>query len=145
MSFPVPIPMVRCHLDGVDEDPARALRFVPAAEFELWRYFMETRHGRKVAVDEVSVWVPETAQRWSDDIEPDLLEPVLRIDFEKPGPNGSMVPVQRFFPAETYPEARAALLTHFDPRCRWTVAATPGYFVPAACARVLRQTAALSA
>jgi hypothetical protein len=39
--------------------------------------------------------------------------------------------VERFLPAHTYPEARAALLSHFDSRHRG-VTATAGYFVPAA-------------
>ena len=127
---PVSIPMVRCHLDGSGEDPARDVRYVPAAEFELWRHLMETRHLRSVTVDEVSVWVAETPAIWGAAFDADVLRPVLRLRFEKPGPQGAMVPVERFFPAETYPEAKAALLAHFDPRCRWSVEATPGYFVP---------------
>jgi len=126
-----PIPMVRCHLDGGEDRPAREARYVPAAEFELWRHFMETRHRRTVTVDEVSVWIAETPRGWLGEMDADLLAPVLRIEFEKPGPQGNSVPVVRYFPAETYPEAKAALLAHFDPRCRWSVRATPGYFVPA--------------
>ena len=129
------IPMVRCHLDGSDEDPSRELRYIPAAEFDLWRHLMETKHFRIVTVDEVSVWVPETPEVKADGLDVDALQPVLRIRFEKPGPYGSVIPVERFFPAETYPEAKAALLAHFDPRCRWSVEATPGYFVPAASLR----------
>jgi hypothetical protein len=132
MKLGTPIPMVRCHLDGGEEDPAREVRYIPAAEFELWRHFMETKHSRVVTVDEVSIWVPDGPAVWDDDIDADVLLPVLRIQFEKPGPEGILVPVVRFFPAETYPEARSALLAHFDPRCRWSVSATPGYFVPAA-------------
>jgi len=41
----------------------------------------------------------------------------------------TLVPVVRFFPTETYPQAKAALLAHFDPRCRWSVDASPGYFI----------------
>jgi hypothetical protein len=130
MTVETPIPMVRCHLDG--DDPVREMRYVPAAEFELWRYFMETKHSRVVTVDEVSVWVAETPDVWDEDLDADALHPVLRIRFEKPGPQGTVIPVVRFFPAETYPQAKAALLGHFDPRCRWSVTATPGYFVPAA-------------
>ncbi|HUG54231.1 MAG TPA: hypothetical protein VMR21_11545 [Vicinamibacteria bacterium] len=131
-----PIPMVRCHLDGAEDDPARELRYVPAAEFELWRFFMQTKHQRTVTVEEVSVWVPEGPGIWDERLDADALAPVLRIRFEKPGPDGSVIPVERFFPAETYPQARAALLAHFDPRCRWSVVATPGYFVPAHSARL---------
>jgi len=122
--------MVRCHLDAGQD--TRQARFVPAAEFELWRHLMETRHLRAVTVDEVSVWVPEAPGAWDSSLDAEALHPVLRIRFEKPGPQGTMVPVERYFPAETYPEAKAALLAHFDPRCRWSVEATPGYFVPAA-------------
>lgn len=127
--------MVRCHLDGGEEYPALEVRYVPAAEFELWRHFMETKHRRVVTVDEVSVWVAETPEMWDEDLDAEALHPVLRLCFEKPGPQGTMIPVERFFPAETYPEAKAALLAHFDPRCRWTIEATPGYFVPAATRR----------
>ncbi len=124
-----PVPMVRCHLDAGQD--LREARFVPAVEFELWRHLMETRHLRAVTVDEVSVWVAETPAAWDSGLDADELQPVLRLRFEKPGPQGTMVPVERYFPAETYPEAKAALLAHFDPRCRWSVQATPGYFVPA--------------
>jgi hypothetical protein len=123
--------MVRCHLGGGDDDPALALRYVPAAEFELWRHFMETRHARTVTVEGVSVWVPETPGAWSADLDPEALEPVLRVRFEKPGPHGMVVPVERFLPAETYPKAKAALLAHIDPRCAENLVATPGYFVAA--------------
>jgi hypothetical protein len=123
--------MVRCHLDGVEEDPARALRYIPAEDFDLWRHLMETRHRRTVTVAEVSVWIAD-GDACLAHIDAEGLEPVLRLRFEKPGPEGVLVPVERFFAAETYPEAKAALLAHFDPRCRWTIMATPGYFVPAA-------------
>jgi len=130
MTAEQPVAMVRCHLDG--GDPALDVRYVPAAEFDLWSYFMETKHSRAVTVDEVSIWVPEKKHAWDDAIDADALHAVLRIQFEKPGPQGTIIPVVRFFAAETYAEARAALLAHFDPRCRWSEAATPGYFVPAA-------------
>lgn len=135
MSADCKVAMVRCHLKGADDDTALALRYIPAAEFELWRHFMETRHERTVTVDEVSVWVPETPDVWSEDLDAEALEPVLRVRFEKPGPQGTVVLVERFLPAETYPKAKAALLAHFDPRCGGSVEATPGYFVPAACIR----------
>src|SRR4051812_33938321 len=115
MSADSRVPMVRCHLEGGD-DPALALRYIPAAEFELWRHFMETRHARVVTVEEVSVWMPETPDAWREELDPDALHPVLRIRFEKQGPKGMVVPIERFLPAETYPQAKAALLAHADPR-----------------------------
>jgi hypothetical protein len=124
--------MVRCHLDGPEGCSPRATRYIPAAEFDLWRYFMETKHSRVVTVSAVSVWMPEAPGILDGEIDPDALEPVLRVRFEKPGPEGILVPVVRFFPTETYPQAKAALLAHFDPRCRWSVQASPGYFVAAA-------------
>jgi hypothetical protein len=124
--------MVRCHLDGSEDNPARDLRFIPAAEFDLWRHFMETRHVRMVTVDEVSIWMPDTLELLEDEIDADAMEPVLRVRFEKPRGEGLSVPVERFFPTETYPEAKDALLAHFDPRCRESVQATPGYFVASA-------------
>jgi hypothetical protein len=131
MSADSKVPMVRCHLEGGDDDPALALRYIPAAEFELWRHFMETRYARTVTVEDVSVWVPETPEVWSADLDAEALQPVLRVRFEKPGPEGMVVPVERFLAAETYPTARAALLAHAGPRGPEDLETTPGYFVPA--------------
>jgi hypothetical protein len=128
MSADSKVPMVRCHLEGGD-DPALALRYIPAAEFELWRHFMETRYARTVTVEEFSVWVPETPDAWDESLDPEVLQPVLRVRFAKPGPHGMVVPVERFLPAETYPKAKAALLAHADPRCAEDLEATPGYFL----------------
>lgn len=131
MSRAEPIPIVRCHL-GPCDDPAQALRYVRLAEFELWRYMMETRHGRVVLVEDVSLWVPEDAALLTAEIaDPELCEAVVRIRFDVPGTHGVPVPVERFLPAQTYPEAQAALLSHFESRYRG-VTATAGYFVPAA-------------
>ena len=121
--------MVRCRLDASPDKSE--LRYIPAAEFDLWRHLMESKHCRPVTVEEVSVWVPEKPEVWDDGIDADRLEAVVRVRFEKPGPQGTVVPVIRYFPTETYPEARAALLAHFDLRCRWSVEVTPGYFVSA--------------
>src|SRR6266581_1217571 len=104
------VPMVRCRLDG-DESVA-TLRYIPLAEFELWRHLMETKHGRSIAVEQVSLWVPEETAWWNSGYGADDLEPVLRVSFERPGSNGVPVPVERFFPAETYPRAQEALLAH---------------------------------
>ena len=123
--------MVRCHL-GPGEDPAQTLRYVRLVEFELWRFMMETRHRRVVIVEEASLWVPEDASLLTSSIgDPELCEAVVRIQFEVPGAHGFPVPVERFLPAETFPEAQAALLSHFASAYRG-VTATAGYFVPAA-------------
>src|SRR4051812_45892074 len=115
MSMVTPVPLVRCRLVGEEGqgESAQDLRYVPAAEFELWRHYMETKHARPVAVEEVSVWVPETPRVWDDHFDADAPEPVVRVRFEKPGIGGVMVPVERFFPAETFPMAKAALLAHY--------------------------------
>jgi len=120
--------MVRCRLDGAPE--FAALRYVPLAEFGLWQYLMEHKHQRRVAVEQVSVWVPEDASQWNSGFEADELQPVLRLRFERAGPHGLAVPVERFFPAETYPEAQEALLHHFDGQPVSPLEATPGYFIP---------------
>jgi hypothetical protein len=129
MTQELPLVMVRCHLDGSED--TRDVRYVPASEFELWRYFMSTQHGRPVTVDEVSVWRPESPEMLDDEIDPETLEPVLRVRFEKPAPEGSAgaVAVVRFLPFETYPEAKEALLGHFDEGCRKSLEETPGYFL----------------
>lgn len=128
MRMPDRVPMVRCRLDGKAD--SAALRYVPMAEFGLWQYLMENRHHRQVSVDQVSIWIPEEAASWNSGFEADELEPVLRIRFEKAGPNGLAVPVERYFPAETYPEAQEALLHHFEGVPVSHIEATPGYFVP---------------
>lgn len=123
--------MVRCHLAPGD-DPAETLRYVRLSEFELWRYMMETRHGRVVVVEEAALWVPEDASLLTSAIaDPELCQAVVRIRFEIPGQYGLPVPVERFLSAETYPEAQAALLAHYQSAYRG-VTATAGYFVPAA-------------
>jgi hypothetical protein len=129
------VPMVRCRLDARDESAAGALRYVPLDEFGLWRYMMEHRHGRQVTVEEISIWVAEDSARWSSFEGPDSLEPVLRVRFQQVDEDGTPMPVQRFFPAETYPEAQEALLRHYDDATRGVVRATPGYFVPVRSAR----------
>jgi hypothetical protein len=145
MAHTHPVPMVRCELDGVSDDPAILLRYIPASVFDLWRFLMETRHGRRVKVHEVSFWVAEEIALLEESLDSEQLEPVLRVQLEKPGPSGVTVPVERYFPAETYPEAKEALLTHYEETCRAHVTATPGYFVPAAARRILKAPSRQSA
>ena len=132
MAGPSPsVPLVRCRLNGTPQS-ATTLRYVPLGEFELWRFLMEKRHHRRVTVEAISVWIPEEAARGSVE-SVDELEPVVRVCFERPGPAGLGVPVERFFPVETYPEAQATLLAHFPlPGAAWRVAVSPGYFIPEA-------------
>jgi hypothetical protein len=129
------IPMVRCCLDGSDESSESCLRYVPLAEFELWRFLMETRHARRVRVESVSMWIAESAGRWDPALSVEDLVPVLRLRSEREGEAGVPVPVERFFPAESYPEACAALLSHFNGASG--VRTTPGYFVPLSLSRRL--------
>jgi len=130
MSVSEPVPMVRCRLDGPQDLPERNLRYVPLAEFGLWQHLMESKHRRAVTVEQVSIWVPEDAARWNSGYFAEDLEPVLRVRFQKPGPQGTMVTVERYFPAETYPEAQEALLSHAENASCSRLSATPGYFVP---------------
>lgn len=130
------VPMVRCRLDGPERESPASLRYIPLSEFELWRHLMETRHGRWVTVEDVSLWISEQSAWWNSGYAPDSLEPVLRVRFERPGPAGVPIPIERFFPAETYPQAQEALLSHFDDPSRpRRLSAMPGYFVPAAVRR----------
>jgi len=124
------VPMVRCRLDGGDVGSVRTTRYVPLSEFGLWRFLMETRHSRSVTIEEVSFWVAEDAAQWNSGFLAEDLEPVLRIRFERQGPQGWPVLVERYFPAETYPEAQEALLQHYERGVEARVRATPGYFVP---------------
>jgi len=124
------VPLVRCRLDGPEARLAAGVRFVPLAEFELWRFLMEKRHRRKVTVEAVSVWMAEEAVLWNSGFAAEELEPVLRVQLDLPGPNGVHVPIERFFPAETYPRAQEALLSHMPGGRDASVTATPGYFLP---------------
>ena len=127
------IPIVRCRLGGrADEFGPGSLRYVPLSEFGLWRYMMETHHQRAVHVEAVSIWIAEEAASWNSGFKPEELEPVLRVCLERPGPYGVPVRMERFFPAETYPRAQEALLSHFSGPLRPRLTqAMPGYFVPA--------------
>ena len=128
MALKTPLAMVRCRLDGSLD--SSNLRYVPAAQFDLWKQFMSSHHGRFVIVDEVSTWVPESPDILKSDIDLDHLEPVVRVAFDRdPAEPEASVPVVRFLPYDTYPEARAALLGHFDESCQDTLEETPGYFV----------------
>jgi len=129
MSASTGVPMVRCRLDGPFET-ADAVRYVPLAEFELWKYLMETRHGRQVSVDEVSFWVAEDSGTWNSGYSAEELQPVVRLRLERASPYGVPVPMERYFPAETYPQAQEALLSHFEEAPCRVLGATPGYFVP---------------
>jgi hypothetical protein len=92
---------------------------------------MESRHHRRVTIEQVSVWLPEDPALWNSGFLPDELEPVLRLRLHWPGPHGAATPVERFFPAETYPQAQEALLSHLPPGADpHDVRATAGYFVP---------------
>jgi len=133
MASKEPVPIVRCHLSAPEDECASALRYVPLTEFGLWKHLMETRHGRRVTVEATSLWIAEDPARWNSGFAAEDLEPVLRVRVELVGPEGVAVPVERYFPAETYPQAQEALLSHFggvhaQPR----LVATPGYFVPRA-------------
>jgi hypothetical protein len=126
-----PVPLVRCRLSGPDEDAARTLRYIPLAEFQLWKHLMESKHRRTVQVESVSIWIAEDAARWNSGWAEEDLEPVLRFQVEIEGPEGVAVPVERYFPAETYPEAQEALLAHYEGRrVPRRISAVPGYFVP---------------
>jgi hypothetical protein len=125
------VPIVRCRLDGSISEATR--RYIPLSEFGLWQTLMENRHRRHVTVEEVSVWLPEEAAWWSSGVTAEDLEPVIRVRFEIPGPAGAPVPVERFFPAETYTLALKSLLTHYEtgsvrPR---RIRSTSGYFIRA--------------
>jgi len=123
--------MVRCRLNGSEESTERNRRYIPLAEFGLWNYLMENKHGRTVTVDEVSVWITEEAARGKEFATAEDLEPVLRLRFEGRGAGGLLVIVERYFPAETYPEAQQALLRHFVEISGDDLVSCPGYFVPA--------------
>jgi hypothetical protein len=90
---------------------------------------METRHRRRVLVESVSLWIAEDPYRFGAGFEAEELEPVLRVRLEIPGPLGKPVPIERFYAAESYPQAREALLSHFGGPAPRVLLATPGYFV----------------
>jgi hypothetical protein len=123
--------MVRCRLG--DETDECAQRYVPLAEFGLWKYLMENRHRKRVRVDAISVWVPEEPALWNSGFSPEELDPVVRLQFSVRGVHGSVVPVERFFAALTYPRAQEALLAHYSAaNPPLGLRATAGYFLPLA-------------
>src|SRR5262245_27297611 len=131
MSASEPVPLVRCRLSGLSDPTAvAALRYIPLAEFGLWKHLMETRHHRHVKIEAVSVWIAEDAARWNSGFAAEDLEPVLRVRLDVEASGGLRVPVERYFPAETYPLAQEALLSHFEGTGPERIVATPGYFVP---------------
>jgi hypothetical protein len=132
MASSEPTPIVRCRLSGENEEATATLRYVPLAEFGLWKHLMESKHHRAVSVESVSIWIAEDAARWNSGFQAEDLEPVLRVRLDISGPAGVSIPVERYFPAETYPLAQEALLRHFQgPSKPERMVATPGYFVPA--------------
>ena len=127
-----PTPIVRCRLSGESEEVTATLRYVPLSEFGLWKHLMESKHHRQVSVESVSIWIAEDAARWNSGFQAEDLEPVLRVRIDVSGPQGVCIPVERYFPAETYPLAQEALLRHFQGASKpERMVATPGYFVPA--------------
>lgn len=128
MAYGDYVALVRCRVEPADTDPAQGLRYVPLSEFGLWQHLMELGHGRRVVVESVSVWIPEAlAAQWGGALEDDDLTPVFRVCFEQPGPLGVAVASERFFAAETFQEAREAMLGHLSGVTGLN--AEPGYFV----------------
>jgi hypothetical protein len=129
----VRVPMARCRLgDGAGDDSVQ--RYVPLTELGLWRYLMETRHRKRVTVEAISVWVPEEPALWNSGYAPEDLEPVLRIEFTVRGHHGALIPVERYFPALSYPKAQEALFSHYVADRPSLIKATAGYFLPLICA-----------
>jgi hypothetical protein len=135
------VPMVRCRIGADFSGDDSVQRYVPLAEFGLWQYLMETRHRKQVTVDAISVWVPEEPALWNSGYSADELEPVLRVQFTVRGLHGALIPVERFFPALSYPQAQEALLTHYGRSVEAAdVKATAGYFLPLTAAAVAPHT-----
>lgn len=123
--------MVRCRLDSTNGGDDTVRRYVPLAEFGLWKYLMESRHRKRVVVEAISVWAPEEPALWNSGYAAEDLDPVLRIQFTTRGPLGAPVPVVRYFPALMYPRAQEALLSHFAGVSNTRdLSATAGYFLP---------------
>jgi hypothetical protein len=123
------VAMVRCRLgDGLD---GAAQRYVPLAEFGLWKYLLETRHRKRVLVDAISVWVPEEPSLWSSGLTSEDIDAVVRVQFTVPGVLGARVPIVRYLSALSYPQAQEALFSHYPPGTRPAdLRGTAGYFLP---------------
>src|SRR5688500_18087444 len=98
MTPDTPVAMVRCRLEGGQGTPE--LRYVAAGEYDLWRHLTTNKYARAVETLEVSVWVPEKPDVFDEGMDVDHLLPVVRIRFDKPGPQNTLIPVVRYFPAE---------------------------------------------
>jgi hypothetical protein len=136
MAWRESVPLVRCRLVPSPAGDAHAQRYVPMAEFGLWKYLMETRHRKKVVVEAVSLWVAEEPGLWDSGLSGDELEPVLRIRFSVQDSAGVAQPVERFFHALSYPVAQEALFRHYPiAGTPADLRATAGYFLPLAVPR----------
>jgi hypothetical protein len=126
------VPMARCRIGEASGDDS-VQRYVPLSELGLWRYLMENRHRKRVTIEAISVWVPEEPALWNSGYAPEDLEPVLRIEFSVRGQHGALIPVERYFPALSYPKAQEALFSHYTSGSPSVIRATAGYFLPLTC------------
>ena len=124
MASVIAVPLVRCRL--ADGDGGR--RYVPVTEFGLWRHLMESRHGRRVEVEAVSVWID--AESAAGDSRAQGSEAVLRLRIELPGPFGVAIPIERYAAAEDVEALREVLHSHYGLRMRpGCESLTSGFFV----------------
>ena len=125
--------MVRCRLDGPDDDPARALRYVPLAEFELWRYLMETRHAPRSPSRTSRSGCPRTRRCWTSAIvDPEAASRCCASASRGRARRARRCPSSASSPRRPIREAQEALLAHFESGLRAALTRPPGYFVPAA-------------
>ena len=133
--------MVRCHLEGGERRscpraPLRARRRVRALappHGDEARPHGDRRGGLGLGAGDAGRAGTRTST-------PEALQPVLRVRFEKPGPQGIVGAGRALLPGRDLPEAQEALLATSIRAAAGALEATPGYFVPGRAPGAARST-----
>ena len=124
------VELVRCALTGPREPGNRAVRYVPAEIFELWKHLMEHRHGFAVEPEVFSFWFDGATYAARKETFPaHAAEEVVELRFHYPGTAPAGREVLRYFPAAEYDAIRRYMDAHFEPARREDIVETAGVFV----------------
>ncbi len=124
------VKLLKCHLSRKGNRSAQGsetgngnTRYVPVDIFNLWRHYMQNRHGFALDVPEVSYWVDDEAlMEWAEQVSPDRLETVIELSFYAYSQDvETSVPVVRYIAADDYAESKDFLLRHYP-----SILAPPG-------------------
>ena len=92
------------------------VRFIPHAEFELWKYVMEHQHKVTVSGEDIYLWIPQMEfERKKATFARVAHIPVHKITLYFFLKNvGVLVPVTRFFKESDYQKVKPIFLKHFE-------------------------------